>query len=250
MAGRRGRPGPYDARVDAPRRNEYGQPIGPAVDWSPREPVRPVELQGRWSRVEPVAAHHLDGLYDALVARSPDSIWTYLTAGPFPDRAGLFAWLRQLNDDPGAVPHAICLASGKPVGVASYLRLDHVNGSVEVGSIAYAAELQRTTAATEAMFLMARHVFDDLGYRRYEWKCDTLNEPSRRAAARLGFSYEGTFRNALVYKGRNRDTAWFSIIDAEWPPIRAALLRWLDADNFDAHGRQRARLTSLRAHGG
>jgi RimJ/RimL family protein N-acetyltransferase len=246
MARRGGQPRPYDARVDAPRRNEFGQPIGPAVEWSPREPVGPVELPGRWSRVEPVAAHHLDGLHDALVLRSPDSIWTYLAAGPFADRAGLFAWLRQLNDDPGAVPHVICLASGKPVGVASYLRLDHVNGSVEVGGIVYAAELQRTTAATEAMYLMARHVFDDLGYRRYEWKCDTLNEPSRRAAARLGFSYEGTFRNALVYKGRNRDTAWFSITDAEWPAIRSAFEEWLDPANHDDDGEQRAPLRAGR----
>jgi RimJ/RimL family protein N-acetyltransferase len=232
--------------VDAPRTNEYGQPIGPAVDWTPREQVRPVELGGRWSRLEPLAAHHLDGLYDALVLRSPDSIWTYLAAGPFADRASMFAWLRGLNDDPGAVPHTICLPSGKPVGVASYLRLDHVNGSVEVGGIAYAAELQRTTAATEAMFLMARHVFDDLGYRRYEWKCDALNEPSRRAAARLGFAYEGTFRNALVYKGRNRDTAWFSIIDAEWPAIRSAFEEWLDPANHDDGDAQREPLRARR----
>jgi RimJ/RimL family protein N-acetyltransferase len=208
--------------------------------------VRPVELVGRWSRVEPVAGHHLDGLYDALVLRSPASTWTYLAAGPFTDRAGLNAWLRGLHDDPGAVPHAICLASGRPAGVASYLRLDHVNGSVEVGGIAYAAELQRTTAATEAMYLMARHVFDDLGYRRYEWKCDALNEPSRRAAVRLGFRYEGTFRNALVYKGRNRDTAWFSITDAEWPGIRAAFEEWLDPANHDDDGGQREPLRARR----
>jgi len=228
--------------VDEPRTNEFGQPIGPPVDWSPREPVRPVHLRGRWSRVEPVAAHHLDPLYDALVLRSPESIWTYLGVGPFPDRAGLFAWLRGLADDPGWVPHAICAADGHAVGVASYLRLDHANGSVEVGGIAYSAELQRTTAATEAMYLMARHVFDDLGYRRYEWKCDALNAPSRRAAERLGFRYEGTFRNALVYKGRNRDTAWFSITDAEWPTIRSGFEAWLDPANHDADGRQRAPL--------
>jgi RimJ/RimL family protein N-acetyltransferase len=227
------------ARVTEPRTNEHGQPIGRAVDWSPREPVRPVTLAGRWSRIEPVASHHLPQLYDALVLRSPASIWTYLAAGPFDGPAGLNAWLRELNDDPGAVPHTICTADGRGVGVASYLRLDHANGSVEVGGIAYAAELQRTTAATEAMFLMMRHVFDDLGYRRYEWKCDTLNEPSRRAAARLGFTYEGTFRNALVYKGRNRDTAWFSITDLEWPGVRAAFEAWLDPDNFDSEGRQR-----------
>ena len=178
--------------------------------------------------------------------RSPASLWTYLAAGPFDDPAGLFAWLRQLHDDPGAVPHAICTAAGRPLGVASYLRLDHVNGSVEVGSIAYGAELQRTTAATEAMYLMARHVFEDLGYRRYEWKCDALNGPSRRAAERLGFTYEGTFRNALVYKGRSRDTAWFSITDAEWPAIRTAFEAWLDPANHDDDGAQREPLRIAR----
>ncbi|RNM15740.1 N-acetyltransferase [Nocardioides pocheonensis] len=246
MTRRPARGRPYDARVDAPRRNEFGQPIGPAVEWSPREPVSPVHLEGRWSRVEPVAAHHLDGLYDALVLRSPDSIWTYLAAGPFPDRAGLNAWLRSLHDEATWFPHAICQADGRPLGIASYLRADPANGSVEVGGIAYAAALQRTTAATEAMYLMARHVFDDLGYRRYEWKCDALNEPSRRAAARLGFTYEGTFRNALVYKGRNRDTAWFSITDAEWPAIRTALEEWLDPANHDEDGGQRAPLRAAR----
>jgi RimJ/RimL family protein N-acetyltransferase len=235
-------PRTYDARVGEERRNEYGQPIGPPVEWSAREPVRPVELVGRWSRVEPVASHHLPALHRSLVLESPPSIWTYLAAGPFAETAGLHAWLRDLNDDPGAVPHAICRPDGRAVGVASYLRLDHVNGSVEVGGIAYAAELQRTTAATEAMYLMARHVFDDLGYRRYEWKCDSLNGPSRRAARRLGFTYEGTFRNALVYKGRNRDTDWFSITDAEWPSIRTALEAWLDPANHDDAGGQRAPL--------
>lgn len=224
------------------RTNEYGQPIGRAVDWAPREPVRPVELVGRWSRIEPVAHHHLPQLYDALVLRSPASIWTYLSGGPFDQPAGLNAWLRELNDNSDAVPHAICTPEGRGVGVASYLRLDHVNGSVEVGAIALSAELQRTTAATESMYLMMRHVFDDLGYRRYEWKCDSLNEPSRRAAARLGFVYEGRFRNALVYKGRNRDTDWFSITDLEWPAVRSALEAWLDPANFDDEGRQRTPL--------
>jgi RimJ/RimL family protein N-acetyltransferase len=173
------------------RTNEHGQPIGPAVQWAPREPIRPVELVGRWCRVEPVAAQHLPALHSALVLRSSPAIWTYLSAGPFADASGLNAWLRQLDDDPAAVPHAICRPDGRAVGIASYLRLDHANGSVEVGAIAYSAELQRTTAATEAMYLMARHVFDDLGYRRYEWKCDSLNEPSRRAATRQGFTNEG-----------------------------------------------------------
>jgi RimJ/RimL family protein N-acetyltransferase len=223
-----------------PRTNEFGQPIGRPVAWTARDRVGPVELEGRWCRVEPVAARHLPQLYDALVLRSPPSIWTYLTVGPFDDPTGFHAWLRELHDDAAAVPHAICRPDGRPVGVASYLRLDHANGSVEVGSIAFAAELQRTTAATEAMYLMARHVFDDLGYRRYEWKCDSLNEPSRRAALRLGFRYEGAFRNAVVYKGRNRDTAWFSITDEEWTAeVRPRFEAWLAASNFDDDGRQR-----------
>jgi RimJ/RimL family protein N-acetyltransferase len=228
--------------VTQPRTNEHGQPIGEPVEWTPRAPVTPVTLTGRWCRVEPLARHHLDALYDALVLRSPPTTWTYLAAGPFGARADFDAWLRERHDDPASVPLAICRPDGRAVGVASYLRLDHVNGSVEVGWIALAAELQRTTAATEAMYLMARHVFDDLGYRRYEWKCDSLNEPSRRAAQRLGFTYEGTFRNAQVYKDRNRDTAWFSITDTEWRSIRPAFEAWLDPANHDEAGVQRAPL--------
>jgi RimJ/RimL family protein N-acetyltransferase len=231
--------------VSEERSNEFGQPIGRAVEWSARAPVQPVELVGRWCRVEPLSNAHLAGLHDALVLRSPASVWTYLAAGPFADQAALSAWLRELNDEPTWFPHAICLPDGRPVGIASYLRADHVNGSVEVGGIAYAAELQRTTAATEAMYLMARHVFDELGYRRYEWKCDSLNAPSRRAATRLGFTYEGTFRNALVYKGRNRDTAWFSITDGEWPAIRTGFEEWLDPANHGDAG-QRSRLHAAR----
>lgn len=232
--------------VTEPRRNEYGQPIGEPVEWSERAPVAPVTLVGQWCRVEPLAGHHLEQLYDALVLRSPPRTWTYYGVGPFDAPAGLNAWLRGFHDDPGAVPHVICRPDGRAVGVASYLRLDHVNGSVEVGAIVLAAELQRTTASTEAMYLMARHVFDDLGYRRYEWKCDSLNEPSRSAATRLGFRYEGTFRNAMVYKGRNRDSAWFSMTDVEWREIRPAFEAWLDPANHDDAGRQR---TPLRVRG-
>lgn len=224
------------------RENEYGQRIGEDVEWSPRAPVLPVELSGRTCRVTPYAPSLLDGLFTALCADSPPSTWTYIPAGPFDRVADLGAWLDSLVADPGAVPHVICLPDGRPVGTASYLRLDHVNGSVEVGAIVLAAELRRTTAATEAMYLMMRHVFEDLGYRRYEWKCDSANEPSRRAAARFGFTYEGTFRNAVVYKGRNRDTDWFSVTDAEWPGVRAGFERWLAPANFDEHGHQRTPL--------
>jgi RimJ/RimL family protein N-acetyltransferase len=221
------------------RRNEFDQPIGDALTWTPRPVVVPVSLAGEHCRIEPWGAAHLDPLYDSAVRRSPPSLWTYLATPPLDEPSGLGTWLDGLAADPSAVPLVICRPDGAAVGTASYLRLDHANGSVEVGAIALAAELQRTTAATEAMYLMMRHVFDDLGYRRYEWKCDSLNAPSRRAAERLGFTYEGTFRNAVVYKSRNRDTDWFSITDAEWPAIRDGLQAWLVPSNFDSAGAQR-----------
>lgn len=225
------------------RRNEYDQPIGDPVTWSARPRVTPVRLTGTRCSIEPYDDRHLDGLVAALITDSSPRIWTYIPVAEMTGRDPLGEWLGSLVADPGSVPHTICLADGRPVGVASYLRLDEANGSVEVGGIVYADELQRTTAATEAMYLMARHVFEDLGYRRYEWKCDSHNLPSRRAAERLGFTYEGTFRNALVYKGRNRDSDWLSITDAEWPALRAEFDRWLDPGNFDIDGVQRTPLS-------
>jgi RimJ/RimL family protein N-acetyltransferase len=165
--------------------------------------------------------------------------------GPFADASGLADYVAKLLGTPAAAPLAVVLPGEVPAGIACYLRNDPVNGTVEVGSITLGTALQRTTAATEAMHLMAAYAFDVVGVRRYEWKCDSLNAPSRRAATRLGFTYEGTFRQAVVYKGRNRDTAWFSITDAEWPAISAAQQRWLDPANFDAHGTQ---LTPLTHH--
>ena len=178
----------------------------------------PVTLTGRTCRLEPLGEQHLDGLYAALCVDSPPSIWTYMPDGPFADREAFAAYVdraaRQPGDGPARDPAA---RRRRPVGIATYLRIDHANGTAEVGYITYGAALQRTTAATEAMYLMAAHAFDVVGVRRYEWKCDALNEPSRRAAARLGFTFEGIFRKAVVYKGRNRDTAWFAITDDEWP---------------------------------
>jgi RimJ/RimL family protein N-acetyltransferase len=219
--------------------NEHGQTVGKAVDWSPGESLVPVTLTGRSCRLEPLEDHHVDGLYAALCLESPPSIWTYMPSGPFDDREAFAAALAALRTTAAMVPLAVLTADGTPVGIATYLRIDHRNGTAEVGHISYGSALQRTTAATEAMYLMAAHAFDVTGVRRYEWKCDSLNEPSRRAAARLGFTYEGTFRNAVVYKGRNRDTAWFSITDDEWPGVKAAFEQWLDPGNFDEHGRQR-----------
>jgi RimJ/RimL family protein N-acetyltransferase len=225
--------------------NEFGQVIGEAVDWTPGEPLVPVTLTGRTCRLEPLGEEHVDGLYAALCVDSSPSIWTYMPSGPYADRQAFAASLDVLRATPAMVPLAIVLPDGTPAGIATFLRIDHANGTAEVGYISYGAALQRTTAATEAMYLMAAHAFDVVGVRRYEWKCDDRNAPSRRAAARLGFTYEGTFRQVVVYKGRNRDTAWFSITDVEWPALRAEFRRWLDPANFDEAGQQKTPLSNL-----
>ncbi len=225
--------------------NEFGQPVGDAVDWTPGVPLEAVTLTGRTCRLEPLAPRHVDGLYDALCLDSPGSIWTYMPSGPFTDRNAFAASVEVLHDIAAMVPLAVVLPCGTPVGITTFLRIDHANGTAEVGYISYGTALQRTTAATEAMYLMAAHAFDVVGVRRYEWKCDDLNEPSRRAAARLGFTYEGTFRQAVLYKGRNRDTAWFAITDTQWPRLREEFERWLDASNFDDAGEQRTPLSNL-----
>jgi RimJ/RimL family protein N-acetyltransferase len=227
-------------------RNELGQPIGFAVPgWTARpRPDRSV-MAGRCCRVEPLEPErHGRDLLAANTADREGRMWTYLAYGPFADHGAYHAWLAGAAESDDPLFHAIVDArSGRALGVASYLRIEPAVGVIEVGHIAYAPALQRTPAATEAMYLMMRRVFDELGYRRYEWKCDALNEPSRRAAERLGFTFEGIFRQATLYKGRNRDTAWYSIIDKEWPDRKAALEAWLEPGNFDDAGRQRARLS-------
>ena len=223
--------------------NALGQPVGAPLTIAlprPRPPRSP--MQGRWCDVVPLGPDaHAAALFDAYAADAEGRIWTYLPAGPFADLAAYRAWMDAtcLTDDP--LFHTI-LVDGTPLGVASLMRIDPAHGVIEVGNINFSPALSQTRAATEAMFLMMSRAFDELGYRRYEWKCDALNEPSRRAALRLGFTYEGTFRQAITYKGRNRDTAWFSIIDSEWPRLRAGFAAWLDPGNFDAQGRQRHRL--------
>jgi RimJ/RimL family protein N-acetyltransferase len=197
-------------------------------------------MQGRFCRLEPLdATRHATDLHDAYSLDRDGRMWTYLFSGPFATPDEYRAWVesRQASKDPlyFAIVDAV---SGRAAGVASYLRIDPAHGVVEVGHIAFSPLLQRTRAATEAMYLMMKHAFE-LGYRRYEWKCDALNAPSRRAAERLGFAFEGIFRQAVVYKGRSRDTAWYSIIDSEWPERQTALQAWLDPDNFEADGRQR-----------
>lgn len=232
------------------RVNEFGQPIGdPVPDWAGASVPAEVTLDGRYVRVEPLTMAHLDELFEATGPSTDPSRWTYLAGEEQPaDRAGMARGLEARLADPAFFSFAITpLSLGAVAGRASYMRIDPANGSIEIGAILYAASLARSAAATEAMYLLARHAFEDLGYRRYEWKCDSLNEPSRRAAVRLGFSYEGRFRNAMVYQGRNRDTDWFSITDTEWPAIKSGLEGWLAADNFDAEGRQEKKLRNFRA---
>ena len=233
------------------RVNEFGQPIGESVDWTPGPSLVPVTLTGRTSRLEPLGADHVPGLYAALCRDSAPSIWTYLSGGPFEDSEGFGQYVDGLHASPATVPLAILLPDSgggwSPVGIACWMRIDPANGTAEVGSITMGSALQRTTASTEAMYVMAAQAFDVAGVRRYEWKCDSLNEPSRRAAARLGFTFEGVFRNAVVYKGRNRHTAWYAITDDEWPDIKAAFQRWLDPANFDERGHQRQLLDAAGA---
>jgi RimJ/RimL family protein N-acetyltransferase len=239
-------PTPY---FDSPLRNRFDQPVGPAVpDWTPRAMPPATPMVGRYCRVEPVdVARHGAELFDANMDDADGKNWTYLF-NDFPaDGAGYLAWLTAHAAKPDPMPHAIIdLATGRAVGLASFMRIDTVNGVIEVGHINYTPRLQRRRAATEAMYLMMKRVFDELGYRRYEWKCDALNAPSRAAARRYGFRFEGVFRKAVMYKGRARDTAWFSITDTEWPAVREAFERWLAADNFDAAGQQRRSLAAVQ----
>lgn len=230
-----------------PALNHLGQPIGFQMpNWTP-PPVSPREpMQGRFCRLEPLDPdRHAEALFAANSADADGRSWTYMAYGPFPTLASYREWMIAtcLGDDPLFFA-IIDLADGQPAGVASYLRIAPASGSVEVGHIHYSPRLQRTPAATEAMFLMMQRAFE-LGYRRYEWKCDALNAPSRAAAQRLGLSFEGIFRQATVYKNRNRDTAWYAAIDTEWPALREAFQLWLAPSNFNANGQQQTRLTDL-----
>lgn len=229
--------------------NALGQPIGaPLPRWQP--PPRPTAtvLEGAWTRLERLDPdRHARALHEANALDTEGRNWTYLPIGPFPTFESYDAWLRSVA--PGTDPcfyTVIDRATGLPVGVASYLRIDPAAGSIEVGHINFSPRAQRTSVATEAMFLMMQHAFS-LGYRRYEWKCDALNAPSRVAAERLGFTYEGLFRQATIYKGRSRDTAWYSILDHEFPALAQAFQAWLAPANRDAGGHQVRRLADLIA---
>ncbi|MBC2962213.1 GNAT family N-acetyltransferase [Nocardioides deserti] len=228
-------------------RNRHGQQVGEVVPgWEPRPLPQPVTLAGRYVRLEPVALEHAAPLHAALCGPEDAALWTYRATDPPADVAGMVDLLRPLVEHPQArtsviVPTEGPLA-GEPAGLATYWRVEPAHGVVEISSVLFARHLQRTRAATEAMSLMIGAAFEEWGYRRVEWKCDALNEPSRRAAARLGFTYEGRFRRHMVTKGRTRDTDWFAVVDADWPAARAEHERWLDPANFDEAGRQRTRL--------
>jgi len=228
--------------------NEHGQPIGFPIDsWQPCAVPPRTSMKGEHCTLEPFdAKNHGDSLYHAYVKNTDGRHWTYLPYGPFDDPAAFQSWLMKtcLGNDP--LFYTIVDASTQqPAGVASYLRISPESGSIEVGHIHYAPALQRTTAATDAMYLMMRRVFDELGYRRYEWKCDALNARSRAAAIRLGFTFEGIFRQATVYKNRNRDSAWYAITDREWPMLKTAYQAWLQPGNFDSEGNQVTTLSQL-----
>lgn len=228
-----------------PRTNQFGQPIGPDLgDWSAAEFPPPDVLIGHHVKLEPLDAEaHAPGLYSAF-REAPPTLWTYLPYGPLRSVDETAAMIDSFIEHSDWVPYAMVIDSS-PLGFASYLRIDPAGGVIEIGAITYALALQRTTAATETLRLLIGHAFD-LGYRRCEWKCDDLNEPSRAAADRLGFLYEGTFRNATHYKGRSRDTAWFSITADEWVHLEPAFDAWLSSENFDPEGQQRRSLSELR----
>lgn len=221
------------------------RPVGPIIEnWQVPPMPAGLFLEGEYARLEPLSADtHAARLFKEFDGH--DWVWDYMPSGPFASSAQFHRWMREATAKDDIVFHAIYDREREEYGgFASYLRIKPASGSIEVGYIAMSPKLQRTRAATEAMFLMMKWAFA-AGYRRYEWKCDALNRPSRRAAQRLGFSYEGIFRRATIVKGRNRDTAWFGIIDSEWPALEEAFQLWLSPANFDAQGQQRESLSDL-----
>jgi RimJ/RimL family protein N-acetyltransferase len=227
--------------------NRFGQPVGPLIDaHSAMRPER-VTLRGRAVTLIPLDAEtHAAALFQAANSRDKDRVWTYLADGPYGDAAVFKAAIAAKAQSADPLFFAVLdNASGLAVGYQSLMRIDATHRVIEVGNVLYTPALQRTIGATEAQYLFAAYVFDQLGYRRYEWKCNDLNAPSKRAATRLGFVFEGVFRQHMIVKGRSRDTAWFAMLDSEWPARRAAFERWLAPDNFDDAGRQKVSLTSL-----
>ncbi len=222
-------------------------PVGRPVDPKPATPPARTTLPGRFVTLEPLGEDHADHLFTAAGGAGHDALWTYLPDGPYAEPAAFGAMIARKAASADPLFFAVREnATGRALGHAALMRIDPASRVIEVGNILFGEGLQRSAAATEAMALLAAYVFDELGYRRYEWKCNDLNAPSKRAAERLGFSFEGVFRQHMIVKGRNRDTAWFSMLDREWPACRAAFEAWLSPRNFDAAGRQLCSLATLR----
>ncbi|MFJ9517997.1 GNAT family N-acetyltransferase [Kitasatospora sp. NPDC101801] len=232
------------------RRNEFDQPVGdPLPGWSPRPRPAAVTLKGDRCRLEPLdPERHAAELHAAYRSGADERDWTYMYAGPFESAAEYYRYAEAAAAGTDPRHYAVIdLAAGTAVGTLSLMRQDPEHGVVEIGNVMFSPLMKRRPISTEAQYLAMRYVFEDLGYRRYEWKCDSLNGPSRTTAERLGFTFEGIFRQALVYKGRNRDTAWFSVTDGEWPAVRRGFEAWLAPENFDDRARQRHSLADLRA---
>jgi RimJ/RimL family protein N-acetyltransferase len=228
---------------------QTGQPVGPVVDATPAARPAPVTLQGRFGRLEKLVPAHAASLWEAV--KGAERIWTYMPSyGPFPDAATFARWVaeRATLDDPHS--YAIVGPDGRAVGVLALMAIRPEHRVVEVGNVVYAPAIQRMPLATEAQYLLARYVFETLRYRRYEWKCDALNAASRRAALRYGFTFEGILRQHMIGRGRNRDTAWYALLDSEWPARKVNFERWLAPDNFDADGRQIVSLSALNGVAG
>ena len=220
---------------------QTGQPVGPPVDDRPARRPRPITLPGRFGRVEKLDPAHAADLWQAV--QGHDRIWTYMPSyGPFPDAAAFSAWVGQRAALEDPYSYAIVDAGGRALGIFALMAIRPEHRVIEVGNVVYAPALQRTPLATEAQYLLARYAFETLGYRRYEWKCDALNAASRRAALRYGFTFEGVFRQHMIGKGRSRDSAWYAMLEGEWPALKSAFERWLKPENFDAEGRQKSAL--------
>jgi len=227
--------------------NAFGQPVGPEVGPAPAKRPERTTLHGRAVTLTPLDAEaHAGALFRAANGGESDRVWTYLFDGPYRDEGVFKANIeaKAKSDDP-LFSAIVDNVSGEAVGYQTLMRIDATHRVIEVGNILYTPAMQRTIGATEAQYLFARYVFDELGYRRYEWKCNDLNAPSKRAALRYGFTFEGVFRQHMIVKGRNRDTAWFSMLDTEWPARREAFERWLAPENFDADGRQKTALAAF-----
>jgi RimJ/RimL family protein N-acetyltransferase len=227
---------------------QTGRPVGVPVDSKPAQRPGPITLLGRFGRVEKLSPEHAASLWEGVKER--DTTWSYMGYGPFGDAASFDAWVAERTKLADPFSYAILTPDDRAVGIATLMEIRPAPRVIEVGHIVYGEPLQRTPLATEAMYLLARYAFEELGYRRYEWKCDSLNAASRHAAQRYGFTFEGIFRQHMIIKGRNRDTAWFSMLDGEWPARKRNFERWLAPENFTADGRQKVSLGAMNGMAG